>query len=83
MSIPILQFITPTLPTWYPFIISLHLCLYFSFVNKIICIIFLDSTNDQDFLYLMDPCVLNTYARIFFFIKSTETGNSQNMTMLN
>ena len=37
MSIPISQFHPPTLfPTWYPCIYSLHLSLYFCFVNKII-----------------------------------------------
>ena len=42
MSIPISQFISP--PPWYPYICSLCLCLYFCFANKIIYIIFLDST---------------------------------------
>ena len=38
--------IPPTLPLphWYPYICSLHLCLYFCFVDKIIYTIFLDFT---------------------------------------
>ena len=45
MLIPVSQFIPP-LPfaPWYPYIRSLHLCLNFRFVNKIICTIFLDFT---------------------------------------
>ena len=34
----------PHLPPWWPYICSLHLCLYFCFVNRIICAIFLEST---------------------------------------
>ena len=48
MSIPISQFIPPptrpAFPPWYPFVYSLHLCLYFCLENGFICIIFLDST---------------------------------------
>jgi len=37
MSIPISQFIPfPPFPTWYSYLCSLHLCLYFCFVKKII-----------------------------------------------
>ena len=44
MSIPISQFIPPPpLPSWCPYICSLHLCLYFCFASKIIYTIFLDS----------------------------------------
>ena len=38
-SLPLLTF-----PPWYPYICSLHLCLYFCLVNWFICTIFLDST---------------------------------------
>ena len=38
MSIPISQFIPHPLPPWYPYVCSLHLCLYFCFANKIIYI---------------------------------------------
>ena len=34
----------PSFPPWYPYICSLHLCLYFCFANKITYTIFLDST---------------------------------------
>ena len=49
MSIPISQFIPltpapPTFPPWYPYVCSLHLCLYLCLVNWFICSIFLDST---------------------------------------
>ena len=37
MSIPISQFIPPPhFPPRYPYVCSLHLCLYFCFVNKIV-----------------------------------------------
>ena len=36
MSIPISQFIPLSFPPLYPYVCSLHLCLYFYFVNKII-----------------------------------------------
>ena len=44
MSIPISQFLPPTLPHSCLFICSLHLCLYFCFANPSICTIFLDSS---------------------------------------
>ena len=44
MSVPISQFIPPPLPPWNPQVCSLYLCLYFCFANKIVFIIFLDST---------------------------------------
>ena len=50
MSIPISQFITPPPPTpaafppWYPYVCSLHLCLYFCPAGQFICTIFLGST---------------------------------------
>ena len=50
MSIPISQFIpppphpTPAFPPWYPYVCSLHLCLYFCLANWFIYTIFLDST---------------------------------------
>lgn len=44
MSIPISQFLPPTLPHSCLFICSLHLCLYFCFANLSICTIFLDSS---------------------------------------
>ena len=48
MSILISQFIPPSSPQpWYPYVSSLHLCFYFYFANKSICIIFLDSTYKQ------------------------------------
>ena len=33
-----------TFPHWYPYVYSLHLCLYYCFANKIIHAIFLDFT---------------------------------------
>ena len=44
MSIPISQFIPPPLIPWKPQVCFLHPWLYFCFVNKFICTIFLDST---------------------------------------
>ena len=44
MSVPISQFIASPLP---PEVYSLDLCVYFSFVNTVICSIFLDSTYEQ------------------------------------
>ena len=34
----------PPSPPWYPYVCSLHMCLYFCFANKIIHIIFIEST---------------------------------------
>ena len=40
--VPISQFTAPrTFPPWYPYICSLHLCLYFSCADQFICTIFL------------------------------------------
>ena len=45
VAIPVSQCLPPApLLPWYPYVWSLHLCLYFCFANKIICTIFLDST---------------------------------------
>ena len=44
MSIPISHFILPHLPPPESLHLSIHLCLYFCFANKFICIRFLDST---------------------------------------
>ena len=45
MLIPISSSFQALLPSWYPHICSLCLCLSFSFANKIIYTIFLDSTG--------------------------------------
>ena len=57
MSIPISQFKPPSSPPWYSYVCSLHLCLYFCFANKFICIIFLDS-----------PCTLYYTILVFLFL---------------
>ena len=45
VSIPVSQFLLPhPFPSWYPYICSLHWCLYFCFAAKITYTIFLDST---------------------------------------
>ena len=38
------QFIPPPHPPWYPYVCSLHLCLYFCFANRFVYTIFLDFT---------------------------------------
>ena len=56
MSAPISQFTPPLpFPSWYPYIYSLHPCLYFCFANKIIYTIFLNPhicVNMYVFLFL-------------------------------
>ena len=52
MSVPISQFLPLTL---YPYICSLHLCLYFCFTNRCIRVIFLDSTSKPYYLILGFP----------------------------
>ena len=40
----------PPFPPWYPYVCSLHLCLYFCFTNKFICTIFADSTYKRYYM---------------------------------
>ena len=47
----------PHFPTWYPYVCSLPLCLYFCFANKIIFTIFLDSTFFQISRLIHQPCI--------------------------
>ena len=53
---------TPAFPPWYPYVCSLHLCLYFCLANRFICTIFLDSTYMRQymifvFLWLTSLCM--------------------------
>jgi len=48
---------TFTFSPWYPYVWSLHLCFYFCFANKFICIIFLDSIFVFISLWLNSLCL--------------------------
>ena len=57
---------TPFFP-WYTHICSLHLYLYFSFANKFICIIFLDSTFKWCYMILIFLFLTSLYIRVSRF----------------
>ena len=63
MLIPISSSFQALLPPWYPYICSLCLCLSFSFANKIIYSIFLDSTCMH--IYTVFVFIFLTYSTLY------------------